>query len=245
MQQKTIAVLIASVAIVGVAVLGVTAGLGTVGAESPADAQYNRTVTVDATGEAEAQPDQTVVRIGVTAEGDDPQEIRDQLASDSDELRDALDALDVEYETNSYNIRETPRHAREEFDSDYVGQHTFEVTGDDPDLSGEIIDAAAGVGAEVDDVELTLSEETRDELRDEAIEDAMSDARHQANTVAESSDLHVTGAVTIDATQSGYHTVDVGYSAAPEESGAARTSIDSGDVSVSYDVRVTYNATAA
>lgn len=245
MQQKTIVALIASIAVVGVAVLGVTAGLGTVGAESPADAQYNRTVTVDATGDATAQPDQTVVRVGVTAEGDDPQQIRDQLSSDSEELRTALDALDVEYETNSYNIRETPRHAREEYDSDYIGHHSFEVTGDDPALAGEIIDAAAGVGAEIDDVELTLSEDTRDELRDEAIEDAMADARHQANTVAESSDLRVTGAVTIDATQSGYRPVEVGYSAAAEDGGAPRTTIDSGDVSVSYDVRVTYNATAA
>lgn len=245
MHQKTIAALIASVLVIGVAVLGVTAGLGTVGADTQATAE-NQTITVDATGEAEAAPDEAVVRVGVTADGDDPGAIRDDLATDADELRDALDELGVEYETDSYGIQEAPRHRQEEFDSQYAGHHSFKVTADDPEMAGDIIEAAASVGGEVDDVELTLSDETREELRDEAIEDAMDDARHQADTIAGTTSLDVVGATNVDATQSGYSAVSVEYAVEEDASGAsaARTAIDSGDVSVTYDVRVTYNATS-
>jgi uncharacterized protein YggE len=117
------------------------------------------------------------------------------------------------------------------------------VTLDDPGQAGDVIGAATGAGAEVTDVELTLSEEKRTELREDAIRAAMTDARSQADTIAAAGDLQVTNVATVDASQGRY--VPVRYEAAAGGGAAAETVVSEGEVSVTYRVQVTYNATAA
>ena len=221
---------------------------------APSDAQdpdtnANRTVSVDATGEADAAPDQAVVRVAATAEGDDPQTVRDDLAANSDALREELSNAGVEsdqYETDEYRIRERRRPPREEDGDapDYRGVHGFVVTLDDPQRAGEVIDAAANASAEIEVVRFTLSEDRRTELRERAIEDAMDDARSQAEAIAENGDLEVTSVASVDASQQRYRPVEY-ESAAPQAADAGGTEVETGDVSVSYQVRVTYNATRA
>ena len=228
----------------------VAAGLGTAGAQSTAQ-PADRTVSVDATGSAEASPDQAVLRVAATAEGNSSADVRDSLAADSESLRTALDELGVGYETTQYRIssvddreRRPPSEAGDAPAADYRGVHAYEVTLDDPDRAGDVIDAAAGTGADVVDVELTLSDEKRTELREDAIRAAMNDARSQADTVASAGDLRVTSVATVDASQGRY--VPVRYDAADAGGGAApETVISEGDVSVTYRVQVTYNATTA
>ena len=221
---------------------------------APSDAQdpdtnANRTVSVDATGEADAAPDQAVVRVAATAEGDDPQTVRDDLAANSDALREELSNASVEpdqYETDEYRIRERRRPPREEDGDapDYRGVHGFVVTLEDPQRAGEIIDAAANTSAEIEVVRFTLSEDRRTELRERAIEDAMDDARSQAEAVAENGDLEVTSVASVDASQQRYRPVEY-EAAAPRAADASGTEVETGDVSVNYQVRVTYNATRA
>ena len=112
------------------------------------------------------------------------------------------------------------------------------------DLVAESIDAAVNASAEVRVVRFTLSEERRTELREQAIENAMTDARSQADTVAENGDLQVTGVNSVDASQQRYRPVEYD-AAAPRAAEAGGTSVETGDVSVSYQVRVTYDATRA
>lgn len=239
---------VASIAVLAVLVAAgvVAAGFGTAGAQtadSPAE-----TISVSATGNADAAPDQAVVRVSITADGDDPAVVRDELASGTESLRNALDEQSgVEYETERYSIHERPRRppirdGPERERPRYEGTHSFEVTVDDPDDTGTVVDAAADAGAEIDNVELTLSSELREELRDEAIENAMSDARHQANVIASSADLSVVGVASVDASQRGYTPVRYETAAAGGDGGAPATVIEGGAVSVSYDVSVTYNA---
>lgn len=244
MQRNHIAAFVAGLVLASLVVAGVTAGLGTVGAQEtvPEKQSADRTITVSATGSADAAPDQAIVRVAVTADGENPDEIGDELAADAEELRDALEELGVDYETTEYSIRESRRHHEKEDPPAFRGEHAFEITLDDPDETGAVVDAATGAGAEIGTVQLTLSEETRDDLRDEAIEDAMDDARHQADTVAASGDLAVTGAATVDATQRHFRPVE--FDGAVESADAAPpTEISGGDVSVAYSVQVTYNAT--
>jgi hypothetical protein len=179
--------------------------------------------------------------------------VRDELASGAERLRTALDDLGVDYETARYAIEardESPRPYEEEKPSEsaeappYRGIHSFTVTVDDTDSVGSVIDAAADAGAEVNRVELTLSAERRETLRDQAITNAMNDARSQATALADAGGLTVTDVASIEASHSRYR--PVAYETAAADSGAApaNTVIDSGEVSVTYDVQVTYNATA-
>lgn len=226
----------------------VATGLGTAGAQSTAQ-PADHTVSVAATGNADASPDQAVVRVAATAEGNNSAEVRDALAADAEALRTTLDELGVDYETAEYRIysvdeRERPPRG-EAPSAEYRGVHAYQVTLDEPDRAGATIDAATEVGAEVTDVELTLSEEERTELREDAIRAAMSDARSQADTIADAGDLRVTNVATVDASQDRY--VPVRYEAADAGGSAAapETVISEGEVSVTYRVEVTYNATTA
>lgn len=71
-----------------------------------------RTIRVTATGDAEADPDQAVVRVTVRAEGDDVGTVRDELAAESADLTAAFDDLGLKYETTGYGISE--RYQRKE-----------------------------------------------------------------------------------------------------------------------------------
>ena len=213
-----------------------------------ADASADRSISVDATGSADAAPDRAVVRVAVTANGDDPAAVRDDLAANADALRESLAAAGVDesqYETAEYRIdaRRDERGDTPEV-AGYRGVHGFVVRLEDPQRAGDVIDAAANASAEVQHVRFTLSEERRTELREQAIENAMTDARSQADTVAENGDLQVTGVNSVDASQQRYRPVEYD-AAAPRAAEAGGTSVETGDVSVSYQVRVTYDATRA
>ncbi|WP_336135170.1 SIMPL domain-containing protein [Natronomonas amylolytica] len=250
MQRDALPVLVVVVALLGAALAGaavVTATNDDGTASGPAD----RAITVDATGEAQAPPNQAVVRVAATAEGDNASAVRDALAADADALREELTAAGIDesaYETTEYRIHEQRRPPREgeREEPTYRGVHAFEVTLDDPDRAGDVIDAAANADAEVGAVRFTLSEETRDELREDAIADAMGDARTQADAIAANGGLQVTNVATVDASQQRYRPISYdGAAAVAERSAGADTQLDTGEVSVSYQVRVSYNATAA
>lgn len=243
MEHNDLIALVGVVAVVAL-VAAVAVGLGTAGADSPQASLDDRTITVSATGTADTAPDQAVIRVAVTADGDDPSAVRDELAVGADDLRAALDELDVEYETSDFSVREN-RHSREpEADEPaYRGVHAFEVVADDPDDAGPVIDAAASSGARVGDVELTLADETRETLREEAIGNAMDDATMQAETIANTSDLAVTGVATVDATQRNFSPVRYDLRTESGDGAGPPTEISSGDVSVTYNVAVTFNAT--
>lgn len=225
--------------VLAVALFGAMAVSGAVGADSVQESSMDERISVSATGSAEAQPDMAKVQVVIKSEGEDPETIREELANGSDELEAALNEEDVDYKTTDFEIREPYRNERDS--PNYVGQHAFEVTVNDPDNVGNIVDVATSAGAEIQRLDMTLSEEKRQELRDQAIENAMDDARHQAETIATAGDLVVNDVITVDASQRSYRSVT--YESTPQASGdGAATSIQTGQVSVSYSVSVTYDA---
>jgi uncharacterized protein YggE len=248
MQRDRLPILVVVAALLAATLAG-AALVAPTGAQDP-DANADRTISVDATGDADAAPDEAVVRVAATAAGDDPGAVRDNLSANADALRSELAAAGVNesnYETEEYRIQEYRRPPEEGGETpDYRGVHGFVVTLDDPQKAGDVVDAAADAGAEIQVVRFTLSEERRTDLRERAIENAMSDARAQADTIAENGDLQVTSVARVDASQQQYRPVAY-ESAAPRaaDAGGADTSVETGEVSVSYQVRVTYNATRA
>jgi len=246
MQRTAIAVLIVLVSLLAMTLVGV-AVVSPIGAQSPGDAA-DRTVSVGATGGADAPPDRAVVRVRAVTEGEDPDAVRRELAADADALRTNLDGIgltDDDYETTHYRVRSSRVPSREEGEvSAYRGVHGFEVTLDEPDRVGDVIDATADADVEVEGVEFTLSKAVRTDLREEAIANAMSDARMQADAIARNGDLHVASVASVDATQRNVRPVRYeGAAMATPEAESADTSVETGDVSVEYAVEVTYNAT--
>lgn len=250
--QRDSTIVIAAVAVLAIVGAGAFAAFGTAGAQEDVQTtnetvdQPDRTIHVSATGSADAEPDQGVAQVAVTAEGESIAEVRDELATGTANLTAALDELGVEYETTDYSVHESYDHRDERDDPDYAGSHRFEVTFDDPEMAGTVVDAVAGADAQVRDVQLTLSEDARSELRDRAIENAMADAREQADTIAGTSGLAVEGVQTVDASQRNYSPVRFTDTAEAGDTGAEPpTDIASGDVAVSYSVDVTYLASDA
>lgn len=251
-----------TLAVVGVALLLVTAGC--VGSLAPAtdasakaqqgsqrtEAQTDRgdkTISVSAAGRAEVEPDQAVLQVAVLARGDDANAVREQLAENASRMQEALRDAGIaadQIRTVTYAIDQEYREVDgERRPVGFQGVHAFEIALSNVSRAGAVIDVAVSNGAsQVDNVELTLSDERRREVRADALRDAMENARADAEVIAESANLTVAGVHTAS-------TGDVSFSPVRAEAlsadaaGEAATSIESGPVTVTAQVSVTYNAT--
>lgn len=237
-----------------VAALLVTAGIGGALASGAAPAnpaaqnqqEMSDTISVSGSGAVQAEADRAVVRVAVLATGDDISAVRESLSENASSMRDALSGMgidDGQIRTAYFDISSQERYGgpREE-EPTYRGYHAFEITIEEPDQAGEVIDTAVSNGAsEVDGVEFTLSQERRDELREEALEEAMDSARSEASTLADAEDLSITGVDRIRSTDYGRTPYRAEALAAGD--GAGGTSISSGPVTVRASVTVVYDTT--
>jgi uncharacterized protein YggE len=248
-----IGALVVAVALVGagvvVADMGADNDPATVSASDPADGP-TRTIQVAATGSTETQPDKALVHVSIEATADDPSTARNRLTANVSPMKDALADAGIDesaIRTTDFDLRERrerePRKGEGEPETEYWARHQFVIEVDDVDRVGTVVDVAIDNGAtNVDDVRFTLSDEKREELRTEALETAMSDARQQAETIASSADLEIAGVYSASTTDVHVPTRRVTLEAAAAGGG---TSFNSGPVSVTATVSVTYNATDA
>lgn len=242
MRTKAIAAPVAVIALLLVSgCLGAVAGDDT-GAAAQSD---NRTVTVSATGEVTAEADQAVVSLAVVARGDDAETARERLARNVSQLREGLAAAGVDDDqvtTSGYDLGREHRPEREGGEEPaYVARQSFQVTLNDTDRAGEVVDAAVGNGAtDVDGVRFGLSAQRHDELEEQALEAAVDRARAKAGTLASRSNMTIVEARTVTAENGGHGPVFAQRTAVADAGGS--TTIDSGPVTVTASVRVTYHA---
>lgn len=213
--------------------------------------QFDRddgTIGVSATGQAETAPDQALVQVAVVARADDANVVRERLAENASRMREALRDLgitDDRVRTVAFRIDQAFR----EEDGDrrpagFEGIHAFEITLSNVSRAGAVIDAAVSNGADrVDRVELTLSEERRREVRAEALREAMENARADAEVIAESANLTITGVHSVTTGDLSFRSVRA--QALEADAAAGRTEIEPGPVTVTAQVQVVYNATEA
>jgi len=207
--------------------------------------QPDRTVSVSASGEVTADPDRAVLDVAVEATDEDPETVRQRLAENASQMRSALEEMGIESDqitTQHYVIRQD-RESRENPDvTSYRGTHAFEVEIDDVDAVGTVVETAVNNGAtNIGSVRFTLSEDARADLREDALGEAVDNARADAEVLASNTNLTVTGVSSVSTGR-----VDVRpYRAEAQTAGAgdAGTNIESGPVSVTAQVQVTYNAT--
>lgn len=208
------------------------------------------TISVSASGSAQAQPDQAVLRVSSIAVADNSSTAADRLARNVSQLRDALLAANLtedQVRTVRYDLfRQEPERepaATGQNRTQFVARQTLEIRLNDTDRAGEVIDVAVGNGAtEVEDVLFTLSEATRQQLQQRALEKAVADARGQAEAIAAASDLELGGVRSVSTDGGG--PVFARETAAVSADAGGETTIDSGPVTVTAQVTVTYNATA-
>lgn len=207
------------------------------------------TVTVGASGSVEAEPEQAVVRVSIRAEADQARDVREQMAERAERMRAALEGMDLEVDVVSadYDIR-ADRERRPEGDAAtrFVGRHSFVLTVDAPDRAGDLVVTAVENGAStVDGVRFTVTEETRRQLREQALDRAMQNARAEADVLADRGGLELTtvasastGSVQVTPYRAEFAVADGG------DAGGVPTSFDTGTVTVSAQVQVTYDAEA-
>ncbi|WP_458206045.1 SIMPL domain-containing protein [Haladaptatus sp. NG-SE-30] len=242
---------LALIAALGVAVLLASVGGGTAGGVTQAENETTTentvntattTIRVSAVGEAEAEPDQALLRVAVVQSGDDAEMVRTRLAKNVSRLREALRQIDVSDEqirTVAFDIRQD--RDEEGAPADFRGIHTFEITLNDTDRVGSVIDTAVKNGAnEVDGVAFTLSEARRDELRARALQRAMQSARTDAESIAGAENLTVTGVRTVSTVDSSFVPVETRATTVADAGG--KTEVESGPVTVAVQVVVTYEA---
>ncbi|MFB6271081.1 MAG: SIMPL domain-containing protein [Halobacterium sp.] len=248
MRQKTVLIAVLASALLvtaGVAgALALSSGSASAGEAAPSE----QSITVSADGEVEAQADQAVLRVAVTATGENSTAVRDRIASQSDSMRSALEEYGLDSEairTAHYDIRQERKERPDGTDSgQYRGVHAFEITVNDTERAGEVLDVAVNNGADrVMGVSFTLSDEKREALYQDALTEAMANAETRASTLAEAGGLSVTETHSVVSTNTRYHAYEA--EAVAYASGSAGTSIESGPVTVTANVRVVYNATTA
>jgi len=220
---------------------------GSPAADADQQRQPAKSVSVSASGEVTAEPDRAVLTLGVEATADDAETVRQRLSENVSEMRSALEEIgidDDQIETEHYVIREDRESRRNEGPTRYTGVHSFRIEINDTDSVGSVIETAVNNGGtNVGRVSFTLSEETREELREQALSNAMDNARSDADILAENADLTITGVTS--ASTGSVHVRPYRAEAQTAAAGAGDTSIESGPVSVTAQVQVTYNATDA
>jgi uncharacterized protein YggE len=257
-----------TVAALGLAVLLVAAGCSApLGSTAPGDGVQNqqqnqnrqaaadtdRTIQVAASGTAEAEPDRAVVRVAVVARSDEVSTVRDRLAANSSQLREALRDEGVDADqvvTTRYDIDQNYRYDPERNPDEprYRGQHAFAISLNNTSMAGETVVTALENGANrVEGIEFTLTEESRRDLRNDALAEAVAVGRTQAETAANGTDLDIAGVASVETAETSVRPYRVeetaALSAAGDAGGGAPTSFEGGTVTVRAQALVTYNAT--
>ncbi|WP_158855122.1 SIMPL domain-containing protein [Halorhabdus sp. CUG00001] len=238
---------VATVAVMLLAAVGVATAVSPVAQTE----QPDRQIEVGASGDVSAEADRARLHVGVVATAADATTARNQVAENVTALRATLEELgisDDNIETARYDIDEVRDRAETTATVEYRAVHTFQITLEDPARVGAVVDGVVDSGANrVRGVSFTVSEQRRYELRQDALESAMERARSEAETLAESADLTIEGAASISADDVHVRPYRVEEAMTTTASGdvAASTAIESGPVDVTASVQVVYNATAA
>ncbi|MFB6233694.1 MAG: SIMPL domain-containing protein [Haloarculaceae archaeon] len=231
--------------LVGTAAVGATALSGCLGTQATGSGSTTDTITVTGSAEKRAAPDRAVVEVSVEATGSSATAVRDELATQSEQLTQALLSSGIaedQITTDQFSIRERrepPREGEKPAQPVYYGTHSFTIDIDNVNQVGSVIDTAIGGGADsVDRIEYTLSESKRTDLRQQALETAVSNARSEAELLAAQVDSRIVDVRQVTTSGGGVSPRFVETAAALDSGGS--TELQPGDVTVSAQVEVVY-----
>jgi len=124
----------------------------------------------------------------------------------------------------------------------YAVRNAIKITVKDMDSIGKVLDAATVAGAnEISGITFTFTSLTYTALKEQALKNAIQDASGQAQTMATTLGVHITGIVSVNPSY-GYQPY-INYKPAEVTSGAS-TPIQTGTLQVTVNVQVIYKISA-
>ena len=230
--------------------LALVLAMALIGCASAADSTNDHVIQVSGNGSVTGTPDR--VHISFAVETDNP-DVKIAQANNAVAMNNVVDALAAsgippgQMKTTDYSI--TPVYQTDNngvFSNTiktYQVTNALQVTLRDTNTTGQVIDTAVAAGAnQVNSIQFMLSDEQAQALRSQALSKAIANARADADTAAAALNVTITGTQTADISQ-GYTPVLYGtYDtlAASSKVAAAPTPIQSGDITVTAQVSVTY-----
>ena len=211
-----------------------------------------RTVAVGASGQVQTDPDRAVVRVAVTARADSVETVRQRLAENASRMRSALEegGIGSEQVTSArFDIGRNYEHEERPEAPKFRGHHAFVVTVDETDRAGTVVVTTVQNGAtSVEEVEFTITPETRRDLRERALARAVGNARAEATVVANGTGLELDGVRTVGTADVSTRPIlreDVAFATGGDGGGGGvPTSFEGGRVTVTAEGTVVYNASA-
>ena len=255
--------------IVGVALLGAAYFLATSMPQPVFNVEENpnvyvssippeHTIDVSATATDYVDPDLLVLSFTVENEAEDATDSQTETATEMDAVTTALAGFgikDEDIKTTRYSVdvvqeshyicenetSKTDCHY-EYVITGYKTTHSIQVNVYDLDQGGDIVDAAAGAGAEVDYISFTLKPETRDEVKNELLEEASANSKTKAQSIAAGLGATVGDAFSASTSYDyspSYRNYDVMYAEAASAP-APSTELSGGQIEVSATVHASF-----
>jgi len=225
--------------------------LALIGCVSAADSTNAHVIQVSGSGSVTGTPDRVQISFAVETDNPDVKIAQANNALAMHTVMDALAAAGVpndQMKTTDYTITPVYQDNNNGILSSniktYQVTNTLQVTLRDTNVTGQIIDAAVTAGAnQVNSIQFMLSDEQAQALRSQALSKAVTNARADADAVAAALNVTITGTQEADISQGYTPVVYSNYdtlSLSSAKAAAAPTPIQSGDITVSAQVSVTY-----
>ena len=204
------------------------------------------TLSVGGEGIVEAAPDRATISIGVVTQDRDAGLAQSNNARAAQGIVNSIVKLGVErrnIHTSDYNFRPNYRaeEGRRHEINGYVVSNTVNVTVDDLELIGKIIDSALANGANNIN-SLDFGFKNQKALEEQALKAAIGDARRKAELTAQELGVRIVGVQDVNINGGGFYGMQRNMKAMPmmEASMDAATPIEAGTVACSASVHVTF-----
>jgi uncharacterized protein YggE len=238
--------------IIAILAIFLMAAVGSVAAATT-DSTTDKVIHASGSGNVIGTPDRAQVTVSVQTENPDVKVAQAENAAKMTRVIDALVASGIPRDalkTTGYNIYAMYDDGGSAILNSKV--RTYRVTNSltitlhDVSKTGDVIDIAVANGAnQADSIQFMLSDAQSLALRSEALKKATANARADAESVAGAMGVNITGTGTVDISQGYMPVVYSNYAQYAQDVGgmaksAASTPIQSGDITVTAQVSVTY-----
>ncbi len=207
------------------------------GEEAPA-----KTISISGAGSSSAKANLAKVTLGAQTKDPSASEAIEDNAAIMSEIIQVLKGMgftDDDLQTTGFSVYPDYNWDTREV-TGYTVSNLVEVTIENLDLVGPVIDAAGAAGAnQVQGIRFELSDSVREELKMQAYVTALEDAEEKANVIADTLDLTITGVQSV--TESSYSPART-YKTMPEAdfAGSSNTPIIEGSLTVTVNVHIVY-----
>ena len=171
---------------------------------------YNNTINVQGISEVKATPNLIGIYFNVETSGETSAEANSENTEIVDALKTSLMALEIEEDeitTQNFNIyKDYDWTNGKRTEKGYKATHSLkiELSTDDSEKIGQVIDAGVDAGAGISYINFELTQDLQNQYKAQAMQEATQDARTKAEAIATGLDKKVGRLVSISTSDFGY-----------------------------------------